>query len=225
VIGFDASLLGALLREPGEVSRRCVDERDLAPLAATSLGTIACGCAVFGAVVGCFRGGTQIPFAALKMPVARLAALAICGPAFHALAAVFGRPWSLRTVVALGLAAGARASLVLLALAPVLWLVIDRNGRYDAVKVCAALAYAFAGLAALWLVLRALGRGSGSTITAAGFVAVFLAVGGQTAWILRPYIGEPSDAVVPLFVSRQEGGVADALARSARAVVGVSERR
>ena len=122
--------------------------------------------------------------------------------------------------MALGLAAGARASLVLLALAPVLWLVIDRGAGYHAVKLGAVLAYAVAGLSALGLIVQALGRGPGSTATAAGFVATFLVVGGQTAWILRPYLGQPSDNVVPFLVARKEGGVADALAHSARAVLG-----
>ena len=41
-------------------------------------------------------------------------------------------------------------------------------------------------------------------------------VGGQTAWILRPYLGTPGQATTPLFTHEREGGVAVQLLKSAR---------
>jgi len=45
---------------------------------------------------------------------------------------------------------------------------------------------------------------------------LFLVVGGQSAWLLRPYLGNPSDRSVPMFAhGRHEGGLVETLGRSA----------
>lgn len=213
---MSVALLEELLRDPGALAARCRQTRELRTLSATALCAIAVGGMVFGAVVGSFRGSSQIALAAVKIPLATLAALCVSAPAFAALAAALGRVWSTRTLIALSLASGARASLVLFALAPVVWLAIAYGAGYDAVKLLAALTYAVAGLSALSFVVRALGPGPGRVTTALCFVGVFLVVGGQTAWLLRPYIGDPRDARVPLLATGAEGGgVAGALVRSA----------
>lgn len=222
---LDPAWLGTVLAQPGEAARRCIEERDLRRVAATALAAMAFGGAVFGGVMGSYRAGPQIAYAALKMPVVLLATLALSGPALHAIAVVLGRPWSLRAALALGLSAGARAALVLLSLAPVLWLVIDAGCRYEAVQLVGAFAYGAAGVAALGVVLRALGDGPGRVLAAAFMAVTVSVVGGQCAWILRPYIGRPSDASVPFLVSRKEGGVVDVVARAAAAVVGGRRQR
>ena len=60
------------------------------------------------------------------------------------------------------LVAGARSSLLLAAMAPLLWLAVEFGVGYHAVKVCAALAYGLAGLSALSLLRQALGKGFGA---------------------------------------------------------------
>lgn len=216
----DKSALGILLRNPREVARRCLEEQGLKPLAIASLGSLALGAAVFGGVVGSFRGGEQILYGAIKVPIALLGALVICVPALHAIAASLGRAWPLRTVIALVLAAAGRASLVLLAFAPMLWLAYDLGLGYHAAALAATGAYGLAGLAALGVLLRGLGRGKHAITTALAFVAVFLAAGGQTGWILRPYLVRPQTEDVP-FVRSIEGGFADAVFRSTRSAAGV----
>ncbi len=219
----DASAIALLLRDPREVARRCLEEENLRPLALASLGAVALGAAVFGGVVGSFRGGEQILYGAVKVPIALLGALVICIPAFHAIAASLGRPWPLRTVVALTMAAAGRAALVLLASAPVLWLAFDLGLGYHSSALAATFAYGLAGLAALGILLRGLGRGRHAITTALAFVAVFLAAGGQTGWILRPYLVRPQTEDVP-FLRSVEGGFADAVYRSSRSSVGIYDR-
>jgi hypothetical protein len=173
---------------------------------------IALGGALFGATVGSFRGGAQIGLAALKIPIATLLTMAVAGPALLALAAAFGRRWTLPSALGLMFAAGARSALVLGALSPVLWLAIDLGMSYGSVKVAATLAYGAAGLSGLALLLRGLGRDAGRVGAASCFVMVFLVTGAQTAWVLRPYLGDPRDAEVPLLVNeRVEGGVIGSL--------------
>src|SRR5690606_20180002 len=139
----------------------------------TSLAALALGTAVFGAVLGAFRGELQILWSGVKVPLAFLTTLALCIPAFGALGAALGRPWPARTVIALVLASAARAALVLLALSPVLWLAVDSGLAYHRAVLLAAGVYGLSGLAALGVLLRGLGDGPGRAATALAFVAVF----------------------------------------------------
>lgn len=213
---IDIALINRILRSPGEVARDCRDDHDVALIAKNALIAIAACAALFGAVVGSWHGGAQIGFAALKMPIVMIGTLVLSAPAFYVIAAVFGRAWSFRAVVSLALVAGARFSLVLLAAAPALWLTINLGAPYHAIKLIAALAYGLAGLAALALLVRGLGDGPGKGMTIAIFVGIFLMVGGQSAWILRPYLGTPGTAEITLFTHEREGGLAVQLIASAR---------
>jgi hypothetical protein len=207
--------LGTLLATPNVIVDRCRQEPDLRRFALHTCLAIVFGGAAFGAAVGSFRGGSQLAFAAIKLPLATLATLAVAGPALMAIANAFDRGWSLRESVALLLAAGARASLVLLALAPALWMVVGFGAGYHALKLCAALAYGTAGLSGLSFLLRALGDRPGRLPGAAIFVVVFSVAGAQSAWVLRPYIGDPRDRNVPVLAHGVEhGGVAGALFES-----------
>ena len=208
---MNIALMNRLLRSPAEVARDCKEDRDLAAVAASAIVAITAGAVLFGAAVGSWRGAEQIGFSALKLPIVTLGTLVLCVPSFYAIAAVFGRPWSLRAAVSIMLVAGARFSLVLLAATPVVWLTVNLGASYDLVKLVASLAYALGGLAALGLLLKGLGDGPGKLATVVTFVGVFLVVGGQTAWILRPYLGTPGREEITLFTDpakEREGGLA-----------------
>jgi hypothetical protein len=175
-------------------------------------------------VIGSFRGGIQIVYGATKVPLAMLLTLAICAPAFHALAAGLGRAWPMRSIIALTLAAAGRASLVLVAISPALWLLFDLGLGYHAAALAAAFAYAIAGAAAVGVLLRGLGPQSGRILTAFAFVGVFFAVGGQTSWILRPYLVRPRTESIP-FLRAREGSFADSLLMSSRSARGIYDER
>jgi hypothetical protein len=211
---IDVAVLNRVLRAPGAVAAQCREERDVAAVARTALVALALSATAFGAVVGSFRGHQQILFAALKMPLVILGTLALAAPAFYVLAAVFGRPWALRSVLSLLLAAGARFSLVLLATSTPLWLLIDFEAPYHLIKLAAALAYGASGLAGLEVVVRGLGDGPGKRLTVGLFACVFLLIGAQNAWVLRPYLGRPGDPEAPLFTREREGGLVVQLAKS-----------
>lgn len=217
---MSAAVLSSLLRAPGDIAARCRDDRDIRAISLTSIFAIALGAAAFGGVLGSFRGGAQIAYGAIKVPLAVMATLALCAPAFHALAAVLGRPWPMRSVVSLALAAAGRSSLVLLAFTPALWLALDWGVGYHEAALAAAVAYGVAGLAALGVLLRGIGEGSGRILTALAFMAMFFAVGGQTSWILRPYLVRPRATSVP-FLRDREGGFSDSLLMSGRSAAGI----
>jgi len=215
------STLGDLLRSPSDLAHRCHHDQSLRRVVITSLCVIVFGNLVFGAVLGSFRGELgQISLSAVKLTLATMGTLVVCGPAFHAIAAAMGRPWPARTVIALSLAAAARAALVLLAVAPLLWLAMNLGLSYHASALMAACAYGMGGLAALGILLRGLGAGSGRLGATLAFVAVFTAVGAQAAWSMRPYLGRPSHSHLPILRSR-EGSFADALWMNAHSAAGI----
>lgn len=216
----DVTFLNRILRAPADVAEQCRSDRDVAAIARTALITLALAATAFGAAVGSWRGGKQIAFAAMKMPIGILGTLALAAPAFYVLAAVFGRPWPLRPVLSLVLSAGARFSLVLLAMTPPLWLLIDFGAPYHAIKLVATLAYGLAGLAGLEVLVRGLGDGPGKRTTIALFVGVFLMIGGQNAWVLRPYLGTPGERDIALFTHEREGGLVVQLMKSASDLTG-----
>jgi hypothetical protein len=218
-----AAILNQLLRAPGEIASSCRRDKDIRSIALTSIAAIVAGAAAFGGVIGSFRGGAQILYGAVKVPLAIMATLALCAPAFHALAAVLGRPWPMRSILSLALAAAARSSLVLLAFAPALWLALDCGMSYHSAALLASFAYALAGLAALGVLVRGIGSGDGRVLTALAFVAMFFAVGGQTAWILRPYLVRPRAQDIP-FLRAREGGFSDALVTTMRSAMGIYDR-
>jgi hypothetical protein len=210
----DVMFLNRILRAPAEVAKQCRSDRDVASIARTAIITLALAATAFGAAVGSWKGGKQIAFAAMKLPIGVLGTLALAAPAFYVLAAVFGRPWPLRPVLSLMLAAGARFSLVLLALTPPLWLTIDFGAPYDVIKLAATLAYGLAGLAGLEVIVRGLGDGAGKRMTIFLFVGVFMLIGAQNAWVLRPYLGSSGDPDVALFTREREGGLVVQLLKS-----------
>ena len=73
------SALELLLRSPGETARRAIAGESMRSLVAISIAAIAAGGAAFGGVVGSFRGGAQIAYAGIKLPLALLAMLAASG--------------------------------------------------------------------------------------------------------------------------------------------------
>lgn len=138
----------------------------------------------------------------------------VTGLAPFALAGCFGRRWSVGTTVDLMLAAGARTSLVLFALAPALGLVADSGAGYATVRLLALRAYALGGRSGLSPLVRGLGDAPGRAGALVSFALVFTAVGVQSAWLFRPYLDDPRDARVTLFAhGRVEGGMFGALLR------------
>jgi hypothetical protein len=150
-----------------------------------------------------------------------VATMLLVVPAFHTIAAGLGRPLSFSGTIGLTLAAAGRGALVLVALSPMVWLSFDRGLSYHPGVLLAATCYAVAGLAALDLVLKGVGFDARGFAIVSVFAAVLFATGGQTAWMLRPFLGRPSDATVPFFRQRGSFSFMDALQQSSLSSVGV----
>jgi len=214
------SVFDELLRSPRAIAERSRAGGDLRPLFVASLAALVLGAGVFGATLATSRGGVQLLYSGVKLPLAMLATMLLVVPAFHAISAGLGRPLSFSGMIGLTLAAAGRGALVLVALSPLTWLCFDRGLSYHPGVLLAVACYALAGLSALDLVLRGVGCDVRGVLIVGLFAAVLLATGGQTAWMLRPFLGRPSAVSVPFFRAR-ESSFWDAVQQSSMSMLGV----
>ena len=230
-------LVDGLLRRCGDVIDRIEQGEDLGEIARVMVLTIAVCAGVFGAAVGFYRGGLQIPFAAVKLPLVMLLTAGICTPALTGLrTALEGRGFgqarsdphggALGRDVALVLVCLARSSLLIAATAPLVLLALTYGVGYHALILWVVLCCAVGGAAGVSLFTAALARRGGqrSRVVAAIVAVVFVVVGGQMAWTLRPYLVRPRTPEVP-FVRSIEGSFLDAVVQTADSARGIYHRR
>ena len=212
------NIVERLLRSPRELLEE-LDHMAPAETVRALLLVLVLGAGAFGAVIGTYRGGIQILYCAIKVPLLLLATLIVCSPAFVALARAFGTGLAAREVITVTLAACARFALVLAGLAPVVWLLAGWLG-YHGVVVTLVLACGVAGLAASTLLFGGLGRRAGGAwLAGMAFVTVFGLVGAQTSWLLRPFLVRPRTTHVP-FLRHLEGDLFHAAQTSVRSAAG-----
>lgn len=214
-----------LLRDPSSVLQRITDGRDLTTLAKATILTIAFGAGVFGAAMGTFRGGFQILYAGVKLPIVLLLTMAICAPALTAINRAVGRNGCLRRDLALVLSALARASLVLAAQAPLVLLAVRGDASYHLVVLLVVICCAVAGATGLSLFLRGLRarQPEGRWVVVPALFLVFSLVGTQMSWTLRPFLLRPRTPEI-VFVRAVEGSFFEAVAVSLQSARGVYSR-
>ena len=140
-------------------------------------------------------GGLQILYDAIKIPMLLLISLYITAPSFYVLTSILGGRRSLSQVVVLLLSSLTVMSVILLALIPVnlFFLLTTANATYSTyafIVLLNVLIFALAGFFALVHLLRgfmALYPGGAWVLSflIGGFIFIF--VGTQLAWVLRPY--------------------------------------
>lgn len=223
--GAAIGVVDQLLRARGALLDRIDRGEDLVPLARTLIATIAVCMALVGAAIGGYRGGVQIAYAAIKLPLVMLLTAALCAPTLIALNTALDRPVSPTRDLTRVLLALAFGSLVLLAEAPLLLLVRAVELDYHRSILLTAGCFSVGGLASLALLSRSVRRvapqGAGVAVTA--LLGVFIVVGSQMAWTLRPYLVRPRSPEVP-FVRDLEGSLFDALVDTTQSVQGIYRR-
>jgi hypothetical protein len=179
------------------------------------------GTAAFGAAVGFYRGGAQILFAAVKLPLVVLIVAAVAAPSLTALGAALGRPAELRLDLFRVLAALARGALVLAALAPLMLVASCLRLGYHASVLLLVTCCAIAGAAGLPILGRALwGEKKGRVFLILGMLVVVGLGGTHTAWLFRPYLVRPRTTSVP-FMRQLDGNFVDSVERSQYSVRGM----
>lgn len=222
------ALVDRLLRDHRTIIAHIHRAEALGPLARTCVLTIAAAAAVMGAALGDYRGGLQILYAALKLPLVLLLTAAITTPALTALdAAVSGRGGKLtdlRRDLATVLAALALAALLIAATAPIVLLAARLGAGYHDIILLTVACCAAGGLGGLIFFLRALAtRGGGRRLVGLVFLTLCALVGSQLAWTLRPWVVRPRAVEVP-FVRALEGSFLDAIGGSLNSARGIYHR-
>ena len=218
-------LIDLLLRDRRAMLARMRGGTDLAAILRTMIATIAVAMAIVGAALGSYRGGVQIAYAAIKLPVVLLGTAALSAPALSAIGAALGRPSRLAADLALVMAALAFGALLLAACTPLILLARAIELDYHRMILATVAMFAVAGGAALHLIWRgvALEAAAGWRTAVAGMCVVFSLVGGQLAWALRPYLLRPR-APEPMFVREVEGGLFDSVTGALRSARGIYDR-
>jgi hypothetical protein len=213
-----------LLRDRDKMLAR-IRGGDVGAILRTMVVTIAAAMALFGAALGSYRGGVQIGYAAVKLPLVLLGTAALSAPALTAIGAALGRKSRLATDLALVMSSLAFGALLLAACTPLILLGRAMDASYHNMILATFVMFAGAGMASLWMVVRALGKdqGPGWRCAVFGLCTVFVLVGGQLSWALRPYLVRPRTPEVP-FLRAVEGSLFDAVNQTFHSSNGVYSR-
>lgn len=216
------AVVGVLLRQPEQLLSDASDdaERDrLALLAPQLLGITLIGAAIFGLVIGSYRGELQYLYAAVKTPALLLLPVLIGLPAIRAFhgACELDVSWSRLGLAAL--IAVARTAVLAAASGPVLWLYLSIQPDYHRAILALSSCLLVVGGPGLWTLIRALPAGGRSrplaTFASLAVVGVLLA---QSGWLLRPFVVRPRAEVT--FLRPIEADVFSSLASTRRAANG-----
>jgi hypothetical protein len=225
-VGPPRSALGIideLLRDRRAMIRRlrAGDGEAVLPIMRTLVVTIAVAMAAFGAVIGSYRGGNQIGYAAIKLPLVLLGTAALSAPALTAIGVALGRRARLASDLALVMAGLAFGALLLAACTPLIFLARTIDVPYHRMVLAVVVMAALAGVAALRVIVGAVAAEAspGGVTAVIGLCVVFAVVGGQLAWALRPYLVRPRASDV-VFVHAVEGSLVDAIGDTIRSAGG-----
>lgn len=218
-------MIDLLLRDREAMLARIRKRTDIAAIMRTMIATIAICMAIVGAALGSYRGGIQIAYAAIKLPIVLLGTAALSAPALSAIGAALGRRSRLSADLALVMASLAFGALLLAACTPLIMVGRALELDYHRMILATVGVFAIAGLAALRMVWHgvALEAAPGWRTAVAGLCLVFSLVGGQLSWALRPYLVRPRTPDVP-FVREVEGSLFDAVFRASRSARGIYDR-
>lgn len=187
--------------------------------------TMICGAAVYGAVLGSWRGGLQPLYAAIKLPLV-LVVTSVLTLAFNWLTSfLLGLRIGILKAAAINFLVLATGALVLVSLAPVAGLFVvsapepglGERATHNLLYLLQTGLVGLSGLAGTSVLWRALVRVTGHSGRAARIFAIwfltFVIVGGEVAWALRPFVGSIYHPVAFLRPDPFDGNVYEFIVR------------
>ncbi len=154
---------------------------------------------IYGLTVGMFSGGFQIMASGIKVPLILFGTLIICLPALYTFNVLLGSRLSLKQTLSTLLIVTYLISLILVSFAPILFfftLSTDSRNFFSILNMVFCLVSGGFGISLLWRGMKFLTLRSGSepdlTIIRI-WSLIYMFVGTQFAWILRPFIGESGE--------------------------------
>ncbi len=166
-----------------------------------AVAVIVAGAALYGAALGLWRGGAQVGYAAIKLPLVLIVTAALTMVFNWMTAVLFGLRVRFAQVAVLSFLALGVASAVLASLAPVAWLFsvsatppsLEARATHNLLYLLHTVLVAGAGLAGMAVLWCTLVRLAGDRRRArrifGAWVLSFALVGGEVAWALRPFVG------------------------------------
>jgi len=189
------SVIEAFIKQKEVFLKNLMEEKQLKTYFVNSNLAIAIFSAIYGAIMGFYAGGLQIIYDAIKIPLLLLISVYITVPSYYVLTSLLGGKISFRQMVVLLLSGLTVMSVVLLAFVPVnlFFIFTTANATYATYAFLVLLnvvIFTLAGLFTVVYVLRgfmALSSGSDWKIAFLIGSVIFMFVGTQLAWVLRPY--------------------------------------
>ena len=163
------------------------------------------GGAIYGAVMSSFTGllpgrGLQMLYVAIKAPLFFLVTFALCLPSFFVINTLAGLRSDFGLALRGVIATQACISIVLAALAPLTAFFYLCGIYYDMAVLFNGLAFAVATFASQIVVRRYYGplitRDSRHRLMLYLWLLLYIFVGIQMGWVLRPFIGDPNVSIV-----------------------------
>lgn len=152
--------------------------------------------AIYGLCLGCYAGSWQIIVVAFKVPLLLFGTLAICLPSLFTFNVLLGSKLSFRQTLAVLLVASYLLCIVLVSLAPILLFFIVSTTNKPFVALLNVAIFVISGsffISLLWQTMRYLSDKAGyqaKTLIIKIWSIIYMFVGTQMAWLLRPFFGE-----------------------------------
>jgi hypothetical protein len=217
--GFWAGL-DYMLHHPAEIRKSLATDTNLWALSRVLFTVSLAMSALYGAVMGAtnlLQGSAMplqhrlamIPITGIKVPVLFLVTLAIVLPPIYVSNAFAGARLTFRRVLASMLASLAITSTALASMATVAFFFSLTSRSYDFIKLLHVLFFVYGGLMGLSYLSRHVrltsprGGAGISRRIAVLWLFLYMFVGTQLAWVLRPFMGSPGEAFQ---VFRQRSG-------------------
>jgi hypothetical protein len=193
-----------------EANQRLSEDENLWRTLRHALMVSCAGCVFFGAALGSYALTVhQILASAIKVPLLLIGTSLLCFPAFFVLHAVLSSsPLSLMRAATMQALALAVTGISWGAFAPPLLFLVTSTAHYKLAQVLAVLIGVTGGVLGLGRFLSTFGATQPTGADRQGlalvvYLVLFAAVGGQLAWVLRPFIGDPA---LPFELFRNPGG-------------------
>jgi hypothetical protein len=160
--------------------------------------------AIYGAVMGSWSAGGEgrawlVPYAAIKVPLVILATTLICLPGYFVLSTVLGLRSEFRAALGAIAAGQAGTTLALASLAPITRFVyVGGVGHAGALVLSAGMFTLAAGAGYAVMVRRyrpLVARTGKHRVMLAAWITMYVFVGIQMGWMLRPFVGTPGMGV------------------------------
>jgi hypothetical protein len=222
-----------LLTHPSEVLESIRRDQDLVPLSAAFFAISLVMAAIYGVIMGAtnlFQASIMtmegkilfIPITAIKVPCLFLLTFAIVWPPIYVSNAFMGARNSWRQITAMLLGATAISTTVLASMFTVALFFTLTSRSYHFIKLMHVVFFAYAGLTGIAFLEKCLVHLNVSRrVRSSGGLAViwlllYVFVGTQLAWVMRPFVGSPNEKF-QVFRPRQ-GNFYESILQSAREV-------